>query len=348
MRATTGQVRWNGEPPDEVRASDLAAIELTGTLTPTVGGAHTLAVSGVGAFTLSVDGSPALIVGASGDPGADFVDPPERRMSIRLAAGVPTRVSVTQQVARVDGLPHFVTLTLGHTPPMPGPDQLIERAVRVAAGTDVAVVVVGTTEEADSEGLDRTSLALPGRQDELVARVAAVNDRTVVVVNAGSPVLMPWAEDVAAILIIWLPGQEAGAALADVLLGAAEPGGRLPTTWPRREEDCPVLATLPRDGVLTYDEDVFLGYRGWQRAGVTPLFPFGHGLGYTTWAYESIAITRGDGLGAAHVRVRNTGARPGHEVIQIYLRPALPDDRRPARWLAGFAVPMPHRARLPL
>jgi beta-glucosidase len=221
---------------------------------------------------------------------------------------------------------------------MPGPDELIEQAVRVAAEADVAVVVIGTIEDWDSEGLDRTSLALPGRQDELVARVASVNDRTVVVVNAGSPVLMPWADDVAAILLIWLPGQEAGAALADVLLGAAEPGGRLPTTWPRRQDDRPVLSTLPRDGVLVYDEGVFVGYRAWQRCGAVPLFPFGHGLGYTTWAYESMAITRGDGLGTAQVRVRNTGSRPGHEVIQIYLRPAVADDRRPARWLAGFAV----------
>ena len=116
---------------------------------------------------------------------------------------------------------------------------MLAEAVAAAAGADTAVVVVGTTERVESEGFDRTDLRLPGRQDELVARVAAANPRTVVVVNAGSPVELPWREEVAAVLLTWFPGQEAGAALADVLLGAAEPGGRLPTTWPARLADAP-------------------------------------------------------------------------------------------------------------
>ena len=127
------------------------------------------------------------------------------------------------------------------------------------------VVVVGTTNEVESEGFDRTTLALPGRQDELVRRVAAANPRTVVVVNAGSPVELPWADEVAAILLTWFPGQEAGYALADVLTGAAEPGGRMPTTWPVQMADCPVLDTTPVDGALAYTEGVFIGYRAWDR-----------------------------------------------------------------------------------
>jgi beta-glucosidase len=215
------------------------------------------------------------------------------------------------------------------------------------------VVVVGTTEQVESEGFDRKSLALPGRQDELVARVAAANSRTVVVVNAGSPVLMPWADDVAAILLTWFPGQEAGAALADVLLGVTEPGGRLRTTWPRREEDCPVLTISPQDGVVTYDEGIFMGYRGWLRSGNTPLYAFGHGLGYTSWDYDDIAV---DGTEAV-VTLTNSGARAGREVVQVYLAPGASDPNRPERWLAGFAnvcarpgetvtvrVPLPPRA----
>jgi beta-glucosidase len=197
----------------------------------------------------------------------------------------------------------------------------------------VAVVVVGTTEQVESEGFDRTSLALPGRQDELVARVAAVNPRTIVVVNAGSPVLMPWADRVAAILLTWFPGQEGGAALADVLLGVTEPGGRLPTTWPRREADCPVLAISPVGGQVSYDEGVFVGYRGWLRSGRTPMYAFGHGDGYTTWRYEEMAVDAAE----AFVTLTNTGARTGREVVQVYVGPATPDDGRPARWLAGFA-----------
>jgi beta-glucosidase len=228
---------------------------------------------------------------------------------------------------------HTVATTLGHRGPAPDADGMIEEAVRLAAGSDVAVVVVGTTEQVESEGFDRRSLALPGRQDELVARVAAANSRTVVVVNAGSPVLMPWAGDVAAILLTWFPGQEAGAALADVLLGVTEPGGRLPTTWPRREQDCPVLAIEPRDGVVSYDEGIFIGYRGWLRSGAAPLYAFGHGLGYTTWEYDEIAVDRSEAV----VTLTNSGARAGREVVQVYLAPAEPDPNRPERWLAGFA-----------
>jgi beta-glucosidase len=144
---------------------------------------------------------------------------------------------------------------------------------------------------------------------------------------------LPWADDVAAVLVTWFPGQEAGAALADVLLGVTEPGGRLPTTWPRREKDCPVLAIEPRDGKVEYDEGVFVGYRGWLRSGATPQYAFGHGLGYTTWRYEQIAVDADEAV----VTLSNTGARSGREVVQIYVEPVSGDAERPKRWLAGFA-----------
>jgi beta-glucosidase len=181
----------------------------------------------------------------------------------------------------------------------------------------VAVVVAATTPEVESEGFDRADLRLPGRQDELIGAVAAANPRTVVVVNAGSPVEMPWLEEVAAVLLTWFPGQEAGAALADVLLGDAEPGGRLPTTWPGRLADAPVTAVTPVDGRLVYDEGVHIGYPAWRRSGAEPAFWFGHGLGYTTWSYDSIAA---EGT-TVTVAVTNTGTRPGREVVQVYAGP---------------------------
>jgi beta-glucosidase len=190
------------------------------------------------------------------------------------------------------------------------------------------VVVVGTTEEVESEGFDRDSLALPGRQDELVRRVAAANPRTVVVVNAGAPVLLPWAGEVPAVLLCWFGGQELGHALADVLLGAVEPGGRLPCTWPESEDGLP--STRPADGVLTYDEGLAIGYRAERPA----LFPFGHGLGYTDWEYLALDVAGA----TARVRVRNAGERPGREVVQLYL--SRPDGAvaRPPLWLAGFGA----------
>src|SRR4029453_8140895 len=150
-------------------------------------------------------------------------------------------------------------------------DDELDRAVALAGEADAAVVVVGTTEEVESEGFDRDALALPGRQDELVGRVAAVNPRTIVVVNAGAPVLLPWRGEVGAGLLAWFPGQEFGNALADVLLGAAEPGGRLPVTWPADEHRL-IPATRPVDGTLAYDEPTHIGHcasdpPGWRPPG---------------------------------------------------------------------------------
>jgi beta-glucosidase len=202
-------------------------------------------------------------------------------------------------------------------------------------------VVVGTDERVESEGRDRVSLALPGRQDELVRAVAAANPRTVVVVNAGAPVLLPWRDEVAAVLLAWFPGQEFGNALADILFGEVEPGGRLPTTWPAREEDVPVLSTGPVDGHLDYVEGLHVGYRAWLRAGRRPAYPFGHGLGYTTWRYEAVqapaTAPAGEDVVVA-VRVRNTGRRRGKEVVQVYLSRPESAVERPALWLAGFGV----------
>src|SRR3954447_26212049 len=128
-------------------------------------------------------------------------------------------------------------------------------------------------------------MRLPGRQDDLVRAVAAVNPRTVVVVNAGASVAMPWQDRVAAVLVAWFPGQEFGNALADVLLRVGEPGGRLPCTWGARDEDVTMLSTRPVNGSLAYDEGLYVGYRGWLRTGTEPAYPFGYGMGYTSWAY---------------------------------------------------------------
>jgi beta-glucosidase len=338
--ATLSAVRWFGGYPGFPDGEELGSIELSARFTPRTSGTHEFTVGGHGNLRLQVAGetlhSGPVYPTADGSA-AILVPSAERRRGIHLTAGVPVQVSVVQLV-QDHAEAASVVMTLGHADPGVDPDEMLDEAVRVAADADVAVVVVGTTEEVESEGFDRTSLTLPGRQDELVARVAAANSRTVVVVYAGAPVLMPWADDVAAILLAWFGGQEAGAALAEVLLGMAEPGGRLPTTWPRREEDCPVRTVVPTDGVLAYDEGVFIGYRAWERVATAALFPFGHGLGYTTWSYERLAVEPGEGLGTAVVTLRNTGHRRGRETVQVYVGPEADDPDRPRRWLAGFAV----------
>lgn len=330
---SSGAGRWM-ELPDGVTAENLASVTISGQLAAETGGEHVLGIRGAGRFTLTAAGSVVFdgdLRPDSDDLGASFLAPPEEYVPLPLEAGDSVEVSLTQQVT-LDPAAPVVAFRLGYSAPVTDPEELLAEAEAIAGASDIAVVVVGTTERVESEGFDRSTLALPGLQDELVRRVAAVNPRTVVVVNAGSPVEMPWAEDVAAVLLAWFPGQEAGHALADVLLGAAEPGGRLPTTWPVVQADCPVLNVTPDNGVLRYDEGVFIGYRAFERAGTVPRYPFGHGLGYTTWAYEDLAV---DGR-RVRVTVRNTGSRAGREVVQVYARPAAPDADRPARWLAGF------------
>jgi beta-glucosidase len=342
-----GEIRWIGEAPAGVDPKRVRSVEITGTFTPVEAGTQTFGFIGLGAGRLQV-GDAVLFEGstmpAGDDPFTAILNPQERRFDIDLPAGTPVPVSFRLTPLGLErGINKYVwiALTLGHSGPEADAERRIARAVAAARGSDIAVVVVGTTDQSESEGFDRTTLALPGPQDELVRRVAAANPRTIVVVNAGSPVEMPWADDVAAVLLTWFPGQAAGSALADVLVGASEPGGRLPTTWPRRTEDAPVLNVTPTDGALRYDEGVFIGYRAWQRGEVEPAFWFGHGNGYTEWEYESLEFEPTDDadiLGTATVVVRNSGRRAGREIVQLYLAPAEADDQRPPRWLVGFAA----------
>ncbi|MFD7530929.1 glycoside hydrolase family 3 protein [Streptomyces sp. NPDC059849] len=335
-----GTVQWIGDDlPEGVTRANLHSVEITGTFVPRDSGEHVFGTRGTGALTLTVAGETLYdeihrVVG-SADPGEAFFGNPLERGRITLTAGEPVEVSLRQVPETLgDDQPVLgVSFSLCHLGPRRDPQELVAEAVAAARAADTAIVVVGTTERVESEGFDRTDLRLPGHQDDLVHAVAAANPNTVVIVNSGSPVELPWRDEVAAVLLGWFPGQEAGHALADVLLGVAEPGGRLPTTWPAALADVPVLNTTPTDGELHYDEGVFVGYRAWEKAGTTPAYPFGHGLGYTTWEYEGLEA----GPDSVTVRVRNTGTRPGAETVQIYLAPRDGTADRPARRLAGFA-----------
>jgi beta-glucosidase len=313
-----GEFTWLGTLDPRV-----AAIEVHTTLRAERAGEHLVGPSGPGEYRLTLRGEVVYEGELALREGADIAEalfaPPQHGVPVTLAEGDTLDI-----VLRREGAGAMVTFGLAFQPPFDDEDSELERAVALARDADVAIVVVGTTPEVESEGFDRTSLALPGRQDELVRRVNAAQPRTVVVVNAGAPVLLPWLDEVPGVLLCWFPGQEAGNALADVIFGAAEPGGRLPTTWPATSEGLP--SVTPVDGVLEYAEELAIGYR----APAEPLLPFGHGLGYTTWEYLAM-----DG---ATVRLCNTGTRRGREVIQVYA--SRPDSavERAERWLVGFAV----------
>ncbi|MFG2334434.1 beta-glucosidase [Streptomyces sp. NPDC048604] len=214
-------------------------------------------------------------------------------------------------------------------------------AEAVAAARAAHTVVLFAYEDA-TEGRDRTSLALPGRQEELIRAVTAANPRTVVVLNTSSAVTMPWLDRTAALLQMYYPGQEGAAATAAVLFGDADPGGRLTQSFPASEDAHPTAGDPHRypgkDGTEEYSEGVHVGHRWYDAQGVAPLFPFGHGRSYTTFAYESLRLTaRPDGALDVSFAVRNTGRRAGVEVAQIYAGPS-PDLRldQPMQFLAGY------------
>ncbi len=330
-----GAYSWLFSYGPGIPSRKVARVEVTAKVRATEAGVYQIGCSGLGRFSLSLDGGVVFDTVLRLRPGADIAEglmtPPQALHPIRLAAGEEIALRLLHTVDPGGALPG-TTMQLNIEPPHGTDEEEIERAVALARDSDVAVVVVGTTEEVESEGYDRINLALPGRQDELVRRVAEVNPRTVVVVNSGAPVLLPWADEVAAVLVAWFPGQEFGNALADVLFGLTEPGGRLPTTWPSTEDGLP--STRPVDGVLTYDEGLYIGYRWYERKGREPRYRFGYGLGYTTWEYLSMSVCAEE----ATVRVRNTGARPGREVVQVYASRPDSSIERPVRWLAGFAT----------
>jgi len=271
----------------------------------------------------------------------------------KLGGGGSSEVTPTRSVSPVDGLGErapSVTFERG-VGRIPNPSMFdmpwdgiarsfrsdgdVEAAREAAADADVAVVVV---QDAATESEDREDMALPGEQNRLVAAVADANPRTVVVCRSSGPVEMPWLDAVAGVVQTWYPGQADGEALGAVLYGE-DPGGRLPVTFGHSFEEYPVASERQYpgvDGQVHYEEGVFVGYRGFDRAGVDPLFPFGHGLSYAVFEYDDLAVERvADGFEVS-LRIQNTSDRPGREVVQAYVSPPETPADRPERELGGF------------
>ncbi|KXH47475.1 beta-glucosidase [Colletotrichum nymphaeae SA-01] len=245
------------------------------------------------------------------------------------------------------------------------PATAIQEAVEVAKSVDQVVVCTGLSGEWESEGFDRTTMALPPGTDELVAAVLAANPNTAVVVQSGTPVSMPWIDQAGAVLHAWFGGNESGNGITDVLFGEVNPAGKLPLTMPRRVQDNPAALSFRSDnGRCLYSEDVYVGYRWYDTLDIEPLFPFGHGLSYTTFEVSDLEVsdasaqTNGHANGnntitvqeadslTVRVKVANTGSRAGSEVVQVYVTPAARTPltsttrdtiTRPKKEMKGFA-----------
>ncbi|TBU29076.1 putative beta-glucosidase from glycoside hydrolase family GH3 [Dichomitus squalens] len=209
-------------------------------------------------------------------------------------------------------------------------EEALVAAEQLAASSDVVILVAGLSPDWESEGFDRPTLDMPGRQNELIARVGKANPNTVVVIQAGSAVAMPWVDEVNGIIQAWYSGNEVGNALSDVIYGKINPSGRLPLTLPKRVQDIPAYPNFKSEnGQIHYREDLFVGYKGYEAKGIKPLFPFGYGLSYTTFSFSHFALSttsihKGPDFELdVSVTVTNTGAVVGSEVVQVYI--SLPD-----------------------
>ncbi|WP_406250233.1 glycoside hydrolase family 3 C-terminal domain-containing protein [Microbacterium sp. M] len=312
-----------------------ARIELSATIDVREGRMVQLGTRGPGNWRLVTDGHDGSYrVDYHPGPGGGFFRPKSHATAVRVEPGQLVTASVEREE-----MPRILGLVVSEA--VRSSASAISGASAAARTVDVAIVVVGFTPDQETEGEDKTTLSLPGDQDALVAAVANVARRTVVVVNAATPVLMPWLDDVEAVLFTGLPGQEAGDAVAAALLGDVLPEGRLVTTFPGGNHRGPAWSTTPRRGALEYAEGTSLGHRGWFESGEKPAFWFGHGLGLTTWEYSDAQIARSpDGrIDAVEVSVRNSGEHAGRETVQIYFDPEGDEPIRLIGWGQSDAMP---------
>ena len=282
------------------------SVRWTGTLTPPRTGRYRFSLAGGGEIALYVEGREVVQTFKQGFTSVTHG-------IVTLAAGRPVAIRLDYSMAPTLSKP---VLQWGWQTP----DDLLEEAVAAARKADVAVVFVADNV---SEGGDRTSLALPGDQDALIAAVADANRRTVVVLHTGGPVLMPWLSKVAGVVAAWYPGQEAGESIAAVLFGDVNPSGKLPMTFPASEDQGPGIRPESFPGVggrVRYDEDLLVGYRYYDTKRQTPLFPFGFGLSYTRFRMDGVRVTRTTpDRWRVEGAVSNAGGRPGAEVVQLYV-----------------------------
>ncbi|KPH06492.1 beta-glucosidase (plasmid) [Rhizobium acidisoli] len=340
-----GEFFWFELPSGELDPADFSA-RMKMQFVPEESGDHVFGMTNAGLARLFVDGALTVDGHDGWTRGENYFGTAndEQRGTMALEAGGAYAVTVEYEpsIASGEGI-NLIAVRFGVEKPLGEAD--IEAAVETARNADLALLFVGRDGEWDTEGLDLPDMRLPGRQEELIERVVAANANTVVVLQTGGPVEMPWLGKVRAVLQIWYPGQELGNAVADVLFGDAEPGGRLPQTFPKALSDNSAITGDPavypgKDGHVRYAEGIFVGYRHHDTRAVEPLFPFGFGLGYTRFSWAEPRLSAG-AMGAEGITVSvdltNIGDRAGSELVQLYVQSPKTKVERPDKELRAFA-----------
>lgn len=315
MAGTTGVFRllWTGDPLGRREPNISFGARMSTFFTPHVSGEWSFSLESVAASRIIIDGV-IVLDNADVPAGGSFFGMGKPETIIKIALEAEREYSFVVEVRHTPIGSALSGLTIGAMGPIDH-DQLGE-AIDLAAKCDVSIVVVGTNDDWESEGWDRDDIDLPGKQDILIHEVAKVSKRTIVVINAGSPVAMPWLNEVDAVVYTWFAGQEMGDALVDLLMGDVEPSGRLPVTMPRRMEDTPAAEHHPgRNGAAKYLEGRLIGYRWYDTIGREPQFPFGFGLGY---ANVEITDAANSGTHMVNTTLTNTSSRDGVQVVQVY------------------------------
>ena len=315
MAGTTGVFRllWTGDPLGRREPNISFGARMSTVFTPHVSGDWSFSIESVAATRIIIDGI-TVLDNADVPSGGSFFGMGKPETIIKIGMEAEREYSFVVEVRHTPIGSALSGLTIGAMGPIDD-DQLGE-AVDLAAKCDVSIVVVGTNDDWESEGWDRDDIDLPGKQDILIHEVAKVSKRTIVVINAGSPVAMPWLNEVDAVVFTWFAGQEMGDALVDLLMGDVEPSGRLPVTMPRRMEDTPAAEHHPgRNGAAKYLEGRLIGYRWYDTIGREPQFPFGFGLGYADVEISDAATS---GTHMVNTTLTNTSNRDGVQVVQVY------------------------------
>ena len=333
-------VFWHEEVAEGKVDSNAFSARVSGTFTAKEDGEHSFGLHAAAYAKLYVDG--ALVVDAwdTWCKGRTFFEEgcDERTGTVNLAAGQTVSVVMELRTKAADNL-YFTAFRFGVSRVLGARE--IDAAVAAASRCDTAVVFVGRSGEWDTEGSDLENIELPRNQNALITAVCAANPNTIVVLQTGGPVEMPWVAQAPAILQAWYPGQECGNAIADVLFGHADPAGRLPQTFPVRWSDNPSYSQDPEiypgsAGTVRYGEGVFVGYRHYEKYGIKPLFPFGHGLSYTEFALSDVTVHTNDEGIEISVNVTNVGDRSGSTVVQLYISDQNSTLERPAQELRAF------------
>jgi len=329
------EYHWFGAGPGAGLSSPFS-VRWTGRLEVPGSSRYTFQIRSAGLSRLYLDGRLLLESGGAQNIFDDHAALSQAQVDLEKGRGYDLRVELVGVAGQAGA---GIRLAFGATPAV---DDRLDRAVALAKEASVALVFVGDTESWETEGTDRPDLRLPARQDELVQAVVSANPNTVVVLNCGAPVEMPWLEQVAGLVQAYYPGLEGGAAVADVLTGAVNPSGKLTVTYPVRFEDTPSFTNLSIPGArqVRYGEGIFTGYRYYEAVSLKPLFPFGFGLSYTTFAYAALRapqeVKQGETF-TVTVEVTNTGKVAGKEALQLYVRDVTCSVPRPVKELKGFA-----------